>query len=143
MRYVKLRLTCSGLLPLGLTLALAMSAFAFFQVDSRAQSAASASSDEARLRTVVEKYFAACGKKDLAGVVALWSEKSPNLATYKQSLQRQFTDEEPNHDNPVITRVKVEKERASLRATIAQTSMSLKSQRKSGHLLVVNFEFVK
>jgi CHAT domain-containing protein/predicted negative regulator of RcsB-dependent stress response len=142
MRCVKLRWTRSGLLPLGLTLALGLSAFAFVQVDSRAQSAASASSEGDDLRPVVEKYFAACNKKDLAGVVALWSEKSPNLAPFKQSLQRQFTNEEPNYGSPAITRVRVEKERACLQARVAQTSINLKARRQSDRRLIINFELV-
>jgi CHAT domain-containing protein len=143
MQYVKLSWTRSDLLPLCLTLALGMSAIAFVQVDSRAQSAASASSEENGLRTVVEKYFVACSKKDLAGVVALWSDKAPDLETYKQSLQRQFDNEELNHGSPAITRVKVEKERAGLQATIAQTSINLKSRRQSDRRLIVNFDLVK
>jgi len=126
-----------------MTLALGMSAIAFVQVDSRAQSAASASIEENGLRTVVEKYFVACSKKDMAGVVALWSEKAPDLETYKQSLQRQFNNEELNHGSPAITRVKVEKERAGLQATIAQTSINLKTRRQSGRRLIVNFDLVK
>ena len=59
MQYLKLRWTRRGLLPLGLMLALGMCAFAFVQVNSRAQSAASASEEEG-LRSVVEKCFVAC-----------------------------------------------------------------------------------
>src|SRR5262245_3954931 len=143
MQYLKLRWTRRGLLPLGLTFALGMSAFAFVQVNSRAQSVASASSEDDDLRSVVEKYFVACSKKDLAGVVALWSEKSPNLAPFKQSLQQQFANEELHHGSPAITRVKVEKDRASLRAAITQTSINLKNQQQSDRRLIVNFELVK
>ena len=143
MQYVKLRRTRSALSPLGLTLALVMFAFAFVQVNSRAQSAASASSEEDGLRSVVEKYFVACSKMDLAGVVALWSEKSPNLASFKQSLQQQFANEELHHGGPAITRVKVEKDRAGLQAAVAQTSINLKDRRQSDRRLIVNFELVK
>jgi CHAT domain-containing protein/uncharacterized protein HemY len=143
MRCVKLHWARSGLSLLGLTLALGMFAFAFIQVDSRAQSAASASSEEDGLRSVVEKYFVACSIKDLAGVVALWSEKSPNLAPFKQSLWQQFANEELHHGSPAITRAKVEKERASLQAEVAQTSIDLKSRRRSDRRLIVNFELVK
>src|SRR5262249_49852329 len=115
-------------------------AFGFSQVDSRAQESPS---DEAALRAVVEKYFAAYGKKDLAGVIALWSEKSPNLAAYKQSLQQQFTNEDLSFDSPAISRVKVESEKANLRVAIALTSINLKSQQKSEQRLIRTFEFVK
>jgi CHAT domain-containing protein/tetratricopeptide (TPR) repeat protein len=92
---------------------------------------------------VVEKCFVACSKKDLAGVVALWSEKSPNLAPFKQSLQQQFKNEELNNGSPAIARVRVEKERAFLQARLAQTSINLKSQQQFDRRLIVNFELVK
>src|SRR5215813_3612188 len=100
-------------------------------------------SEEAALRAVVESYYAACGKKDLVGVVALWSEKSPNLAAYRQSLERQFASEDLNYGSPAVSRVKVENERASLRARIALTSINLKSQQKSERRLIISFELVK
>ena len=143
MQYLKLRWTRRGLLPLGLMLALGMSALVFVRVNSRAQSAASASSEEDGLRSVVEKCFVACSKKDLAGVAALWSEKSPNLASFKQSLQQQFKNEELNNGSPAITRVRVEKERAFLQARVAQTSINLKSRQQSDRRLIVNFELIK
>jgi tetratricopeptide (TPR) repeat protein len=120
-----------------------ISIFDFVQIDSRAQSAAPAQSEDADLRAVVESYFAACGKKDLAGVVALWSERSPNLATYKQSLEQQFTSEDVSYGGPAVSRVKVENEKANLRATIALTSINLKSQQKSERRLILSFELVK
>src|SRR5262249_26138061 len=115
-------------------------AFGFSQVDSRAQESPS---EEAALRAVVESYFAAYGKKDLAGVVALWSEKSPNLTAYRQSLQQQFTNEDLSYGSPTVSRVKVENERASLRVTIALASINLKSQQKSDRQLILSFELVK
>src|SRR5262245_45270103 len=138
MQYVKPRWTRRDLLPLGLTLALGMSAFAFVQINSRAQSAASASSEEDSLRSAVEKCFVACSKKDMASVVALWSEKSPNLASFKQSLQQQFTNEELNKGSPPIQRVKWEKRRAFLRARFFQPSTNLTGRRKATGRLILN-----
>jgi CHAT domain-containing protein/Tfp pilus assembly protein PilF len=115
----------------------------FVQIDSRAQSAASTPSEEAALRAVVESYYVACGKKDLAGVIALWSEKSPNLAAYRQTLQQQFASEDLSYGSPAVWLVKVENERASLRVTIALTSINLKSQQKSDRRLILSFELVK
>src|SRR5262245_41920528 len=119
--------------------ALSLSTLGFPQVDSQAQG----SFEETALRALVEKYFSAYGKKDLAGVVALWSEKAPGLATYKQRLQQQFTSEDLSFGSPAISRVKVEGEKASLRVTIALTSTNLKSQRKSEQLLANNLELIK
>ena len=120
-----------------------ISIFDFVRSDSRAQSAASTQSAEAALRALVENYFAACGKKDLAGVVALWSEKSPNLAAYRQNLGQQFTSEDLSYGNLAVSQVKVENERASLRATFALTSINIKSRQKSERRLTLDFVLVK
>ena len=64
------------------------------------QSTSSAPFEEASLRVVVDEYFSAYGKKDLAGVVALWSEKSPSLATFKQSLEQRFASEDLSFGRP-------------------------------------------
>jgi CHAT domain-containing protein/Tfp pilus assembly protein PilF len=120
-----------------------LSAFGLPQIDPRTQGSTSGLFEEAVLRAMVERYFSAYGNKDLAGVAALWSEKSPDLATYKQSLQQQFTNEDLRFGRPVISRVKVEGEKASLRMTIALTSINLKSQQKSEQRLSRIFEFVK
>src|SRR5262249_5343859 len=124
-------------------LAFCLSAFSFPRAETCPQDSTSAQFEEAALRNVVEKYFAAYARKDLAGVVALWSEKSPNLALYKQAIQQQFTSEDLSFGNPAISRVKAESEKASLRVTIALTSIDLKSQQKTEQRLVRVFDFVK
>src|SRR5262249_37883126 len=124
------------MLSLGVVFALSSTAFSFHQVDSSKSSNPSVPSDEAALRAVVEKYFAVCSKKDLAGVIVLWSEKSPYLTTYKQNLQHQLTSEDLSFGSPAISRVRMESEKASLRVMIALTSINLKSQQKSEQQLV-------
>jgi tetratricopeptide (TPR) repeat protein/CHAT domain-containing protein len=106
------------------------------------QSTSSAPFEEASLRVVVEEYFSAYGKKDLAGVVALWSERSPSFATYKQRLEQQFTSEDLSFGRSAISRVKLESGKASLRVTIALTSINRKNQQKSEQRLVRIFEFI-
>jgi CHAT domain-containing protein/Tfp pilus assembly protein PilF len=117
--------------------------FNLIRIDSYAQGAASAAPEDAAMRAAVESYFAACDRKDLAGVVALWSDRSPSLATHKQSLQQLFASEDLSDGRPAISRVKVEDEKASLRATIARTSINLKNRQKSEQRLIINFELVK
>jgi hypothetical protein len=80
---VKLPRVWSSLLPPGLMLALGIFVFNLVRIDSHAQGTASAAPDDAALGAGVESYFAACDRKDLAGVVALWSDRSPNLAARK------------------------------------------------------------
>jgi CHAT domain-containing protein/lipopolysaccharide biosynthesis regulator YciM len=140
---VKLPRVWSSLLPPRLMLALGIFVFNLVRIDSYAQGAASAAPEDAALGAAVESYFAACDRKDLAGVVALWSDRSPNLAAHKQSLQKLFASEELSDGHPAISRVKVEDEKASLRATIARTSINLKNRQKSEQWLIINFELVK
>ena len=61
----------------GLILAICFSVSDFVKIASGIQSEPSTQSEESALRALVESYYAAYGKKDLAGVLALWSEKSP------------------------------------------------------------------
>ena len=125
----------------GLILVLWLSAFDFAQLDVRAQDVAPAPS-EAALRTLVENYFAAYGKKDLAKVMELWSDQSPNLPAYKQSLQRQFTSEDLSFGSPALSRVIVENEKAHLRVTIVLQSINLKSRRQSEQRQAYILEFL-
>jgi CHAT domain-containing protein/tetratricopeptide (TPR) repeat protein len=112
-------------------------------IQQAAQSRASAPSEEAALRAVIENYFSAYGRKDLEGVIGLWSERAPDLATCRQSLQQQFTNEDLSFGSPALSRVKVEGEKANLRAAVALTSIDQKSRRKSEQQLVNNLELVK
>ncbi|HKX30201.1 MAG TPA: hypothetical protein VJ302_21100, partial [Blastocatellia bacterium] len=93
MPFVKPRYPRSLVISGGLFLVFCLSCFDDLRLVSRAQTRAPAPSDEPSLRAAVENYFAAYGRKDLARVVAFWSEKSPNLAAYRQSLPQQFTND--------------------------------------------------
>ncbi|HKX30670.1 MAG TPA: tetratricopeptide repeat protein [Blastocatellia bacterium] len=124
-------------------LAFCLSVFNFAQVASSTPRTASAQSEESALRALVEKYFAANGKSDLEGVLALWSQKSPNLEAYRKSLPQQFANGDVNFSGLVVSRVKVENEKASLRAAITLSSIDQKSQQKSDRQLIRTFEFVK
>ncbi|HEX8843660.1 MAG TPA: tetratricopeptide repeat protein [Pyrinomonadaceae bacterium] len=46
--------------------------------------------DEVAVRALVERFFVAYQKEDLEGLMLLWSEKSPDRASGRQSLQRTF-----------------------------------------------------
>jgi CHAT domain-containing protein/tetratricopeptide (TPR) repeat protein len=98
---------------------------------------------ESAVRAVVEKYFTSYGVKDLTGLISMWSEKSPDYASYKQSLQDQFVTEDYSLGIPAISQLKVEGEQASLRATADLTAISLKSRQKREQRMVRNFAFVR
>lgn len=48
--------------------------------------------DQAAVRRVVEQLYAALQREDLEGVMALWSEKSPDLNTNRESTQQTFAN---------------------------------------------------
>src|SRR5687768_6127422 len=84
----------------------------FNLVASRAQD----STDEAAIRRLVERLFDAYQKKDIEGVMACWSVSSPMFADFKQFLQTDFTlSEETQFVNVILTRWKIEVNRASVR----------------------------
>jgi hypothetical protein len=134
------------------SLSLALSLSLICPVFSQSQSSSSSSSApptvarspaESDLRAVVEKYFALYAGKDLEGLMGLWSEKSPGHASFKQSLQGQFAAENYSFSLPAISRLKVEGERASLRATVNLTATNLKNNQKREQRIARNFALVK
>ena len=100
-------------------------------------------SAESAVRAVAATYFARFAAEDLDGVMSLWSEKSPDYSSLKQNLQRQFATEDCSFSDPVIPRVEVDIEKASLRATTNLTAVGLKSSRKREQRVVRNFAFVR
>jgi CHAT domain-containing protein/Tfp pilus assembly protein PilF len=100
------------------------------------------SSVEAAVRAVAEKYFLLYAAKELDGVMGLWSEKSPDYASFKQNLQRQFATEDFSLSEPVISRLKVESERASLRAMTNLTAINRKNQQKREQRIAHNFALI-
>ncbi|HKY03622.1 MAG TPA: CHAT domain-containing protein [Blastocatellia bacterium] len=95
------------------------------------------------MSAVAEKYFALFAAEDLDGVMSLWSEKSPDYGSIKKDLQRQFATEDSSVSDFAVSRVKVENEKATLRATTNLTAVNLKSREKREQRIVRNFAFVR
>src|SRR5262245_44432156 len=98
---------------------------------------------ETAVSALVEKYFALYAAKDLEGLMGLWSEKSPDHASLKQNLRRQFATESYSLSLPTISRVKVEGEKVSLRATVNLTGIGLKSNQKRERRIARNMVLVR
>jgi len=64
-------------------------------------------SDEAALRAVVEQFFAAREKKDVAALLKLWSERSPQYGEFKQSMERQVGAQTGRFAKPVVLQTRV------------------------------------
>jgi CHAT domain-containing protein/Tfp pilus assembly protein PilF len=102
-----------------------------------------ASAEEAVVRALVEKYFRLYGEENLAALLSLWSVKSPDLAALKASLQRQFAVEDLSCSEPIISRLRLESEKVSLRATTRLTAVNRKSNQKQEQRMVRNFTLVR
>jgi CHAT domain-containing protein/uncharacterized protein HemY len=129
-------------LTLALNLSLICAVFSQTQSSSTTSTVAR-SSAEPDLRAVVEKYFALYSGKDLDGLMSLWSQKSPDYASFKQNLQGQFATEDYSFTIPAISRVKVEGELASLRATVKLTATDLKRKQQREQQITRNFSLVR
>lgn len=99
--------------------------------------------DAQELRAIVEQHFAAAAKKDLSGSMSLWSSKSPEFGSRKQTLQRVFGSEDAYFTNLTISHVKVEGDKASLRADIDFSVSNLQSKQTRNERMARIFMFVK
>ena len=104
---------------------------------------ASQASAEPAVRVVVEKYFALYAAKDMDGLMGLWSEKSPDHPSLKQNLERQFAAGSYSLGLLTISRVEMEEEKVSLRATAHLTVIDLKSDQKRELQIARNFALVR
>lgn len=96
------------------------------------------SDDQASVRHVIEQFFAAFQKKDLPGVMALWSEKSPDLVAGRQTMQQTFARYRTIEvKNPGLEEITVEANKATvqlngeLSVVRTQTSASATALRMS------------
>jgi CHAT domain-containing protein len=101
------------------------------------------SADEAALRALVEKFYAAYQKEDLDGFMGLWSEKSPDFAQRKQAMQQFFTTDNHTFANLTVSRVKVEEGKASLRVAVDLTAVNAQTKQERKDRVVRNFAFIK
>src|SRR5262245_8706945 len=72
----------------------------------------------------------------------LWGRQSPDYTTFKQDLERQFMTEDVRFSPPTISRVNVEVEKVSLRATVNLTAVNLKSNQKREQRMARNMAFI-
>lgn len=73
------------------------------------------SDDKAAVQRVVGKFFDAFQQKDLTGLMALWSENSPDLTAGRQTMQQTFaTYRTIEVKNPMLTRITIDTDKASV-----------------------------
>ena len=85
--------------------------------------------DAADLKAVVDKFFAAYTKKDLDGFMALWSAKSPDYASRKQTMQQTFAAAEKIEvKNLTVRKVTVEGEKAKVWVAVEMSAVSMSGE---------------
>jgi tetratricopeptide (TPR) repeat protein len=90
------------------------------------------SPDESALRGLVERFFAAYAREDLAGFMALWSEKSPEYAQRKQTMQKTFADcEKIVVETLTIREVRMEGQTARVRVVVDMSAVEVKTGKPS------------
>jgi CHAT domain-containing protein/uncharacterized protein HemY len=104
--------------------------------------AARAAPEEAALRAVTEKFFTAYAGKDLEGIMALWSEKSPDLASARQKFRQELNSGDYRFTSPAFSRLKSFPDKTSFRLTIEQTAIDPKTKQSGQQTLFLNLEMV-
>ena len=76
------------------------------------------SSDESALRALAEKFFSNYQRKDLDGLMLLWSERFPNSASNRQAFQQAFAaSEKIELKKLVISKVTLDGDKATVSVT--------------------------
>ncbi|MDX2040387.1 MAG: tetratricopeptide repeat protein [Acidobacteriota bacterium] len=81
-----------------------------------------AQTDEEKLRVAVGRYFDAYAKEDWEAFAAVWHERSPMLGARFNVMKAQFAAEDFSFNQPSISRLKIEGDKASLRVAITRTA---------------------
>jgi CHAT domain-containing protein/Tfp pilus assembly protein PilF len=83
--------------------------------------------DEAALRSLTENFFAAYAKQDLDALMALWSDKSPDFAASKQSLQQSFAANRIEIKATTMGKLNVDGDKANLRVLVDSSAVDIKT----------------
>lgn len=100
--------------------------------ESRRQPSAA---DNAALRALVHEFYGSYAKKDLDGFLRLWSARSPELATRRETIQKLFADHEKIEiKGLVIRQMVVEGEKAKLRVELEMDTLEVKTGKPAAGL---------
>jgi CHAT domain-containing protein/Tfp pilus assembly protein PilF len=89
--------------------------------------------DEAALRSLTEKYFAAYAREETDALLKMWSEKSPNLAQSRRAMQQVFAAHDHIEVRSMnVVAVNVEGEKASVRATVEMAAAEARTGAPAG-----------
>ncbi|MFP5261023.1 MAG: tetratricopeptide repeat protein [Blastocatellia bacterium] len=130
--------------PLIIALALCLSSFGSAQEKSPAPNrAATPRDEEAPLRELIGRYFAAYAQKDLGAMVRMWSEKSPDLPVRFREMQQIFTAEDRAVANLFASKINLRENRAVLQVTADITAVEVETKRTRRERLARSFALIK
>ena len=110
------------------------------QTPGSASPADASAKDQTELRAVIEKFFELYAKEDLEGLMKLWSEESPDYAERRKAMAESFTKEDYSFSSLSISKVRMEGDKASLRATAV---MKVVSPQPRQERMIRNIYFVR
>jgi CHAT domain-containing protein/Flp pilus assembly protein TadD len=100
--------------------------------------------DEESIKNVVGQVLTAFAKKDLNGIMAYWSEKSPQLAGFKQYAQTNFaTSDSIQFENITFTRRSIEANQATVRVRFEKKWLDLRAKQPAQQVIVWEVQLVK
>ena len=101
------------------------------------------SNDEAAVRALVEQYYQLYAQKDVNGILHLWSEQAPAYKATKPALEKQFTAPTITVKSVSLSRVQIEGDNASLRATVEMARQTQPDQAAQSLQQRQNFRLVR
>jgi CHAT domain-containing protein/tetratricopeptide (TPR) repeat protein len=100
-------------------------------------------SDEAALIALIAKYHAAYAQKDLRGLVAIWSLRSPELAAGIEEAQQTMARGSIDASNVLVSQIKISGNKAILQASVDFESSDTQTGVKRRERRVRNFALIK
>lgn len=100
--------------------------------------------DERAVRSLAEQYFTAYAKKDLRGIMGLWSAKAPEIEMRRKTIDEMFkTQESIEVKSLSFLKLSVEGERARARLTVELVTLDAKTKRSASAKTNRALQFVK
>jgi CHAT domain-containing protein len=101
------------------------------------------SPDDAALAALIKSYYAALAQKDLAALVSLWSERSPDLISSIEEAQRSHSIENRSFSDILVSSTRIAGNKALLRVESNTTVTNIQSNATSVGRSIRNFALVK
>jgi CHAT domain-containing protein/tetratricopeptide (TPR) repeat protein len=108
-----------------------------------AASGQNAAQDEAAIRAAITRFYDAYGREDVDGVKSAWSSRVPGLERLIAAFAPTISGKDYSFEDLAISRIEIQSNVASARATVAATIVDIASARRTAERWVRNFMFVR